>query len=191
MLESGKWGNDRTAVIVVDVQNDFVEGGALAVTGGRELAERIDFISEVARDYMFYTKDWHIDPGNHWSDEPDYIDTWPVHCKALTSGADFARPFYAREDRTFLKGQYEASYSGTDGVNDSGLSLVEQLRHEGFTKVDVIGIAYDYCVKATAIGLAEAGFDVTVNPKWTASVHPENDEATAGELRAAGVEVVE
>lgn len=196
MLQDSVWDGERTAIVVVDVQNDFVEGGSLAVQGGKNVAKGIEFISDIQPDSIVYTKDWHIDPGPHFADEPDYIDSWPRHCVAESEGADFALPFKNTDpERIFLKGQYKASYSGAEGHNIDGVGLVQWLQENDFHTVEVVGIAFDYCVKQTALDLAREGFKVKVPAPtgdantWTASVHPENDPATIDDLTAAGVEV--
>lgn len=186
-------------LVVVDVQNDFVEGGSLAVKGGLAVAENVLGISDIGPDSIVYTKDWHIDPGTHFSETPDFIDSWPRHCVAETKGAEFAMPFKATDpERIFLKGQYKASYSGAEGHNIDGVGLVEWLKEHKFENVEVLGIAFDYCVKQTAVDLAKAGFNVIVSrpsknaaESYTASVHPENDEQTIADLTAAGVAVID
>lgn len=183
------------AVVVVDVQNDFVEGGSLAVLGGKAVAESIrgEVIPLAQRNMIpvFYTKDWHIEPGEHFASstgtDPDFNVSWPDHCVAGTRGAEFATDFPALPQRTFYKGQYQASYSGFEGVNELGLSMDLVFKLNGITRVLVCGIAFDYCVKATAIDLVNAGYEVAVNISATASVHPENDAATIAELKDAGV----
>lgn len=180
------------ALVVVDVQKDFVEGGSLAVARGQHVADVLaTSLIPVYRDIMgslvFYTKDWHIDPGAHFSDNPDYIDSWPPHCVAETDGAEFAADFGRVDDtHIFKKGRFQAAYSGTEGLNSfggSGMQLGAALNYFGIESVDVVGIAYDYCVRATALGLAERGFKVNVVKDFTASVHPENDEKVTQELK--------
>ncbi len=196
VLQDSVWNGKRTAVVVVDVQNDFVEGGSLGVAGGKYVADSILEISNIQPDSIVYTKDWHIDPGSHFSETPDFIDSWPRHCVAESEGAQFAQPFKSTDpERIFLKGQYKASYSGAEGHNIDGVGLVEWLRENDFEDVEVVGIAFDYCVKQTAIDLAKAGFTVRVpaptgqRDTWTASVHPENDPQTIDDLTQAGVVV--
>lgn len=178
-------------IVVVDVQKDFVEGGSLAVPGGWEVARRLlDTLTGYEPEEVYFTKDWHINPGPHFSDDPDYIDSWPVHCVAEDQGADFAVDFNHLPRHVFYKGQFQASYSGVDGVNSIGQSLVEKLRADEITGVAVVGLAYDYCVKATAMDLAEAGFRTNVITYFTAAVHPENNEETRAQLHEAGVNVI-
>lgn len=186
----------KNALIVVDVQKDFVEGGALGVEGGQQVADALFRgvlpVYEALGSLVMFTKDWHIDPGDHFSDTPDYIDSWPQHCVAESEGASFARDFTTvmeGSQNVFMKGQYAASYSGVDGINPQGEGLVGALKYFEVDSVDVVGIAFDYCVKATAIDLAKLGFNVNVIMDFTASVHPENDDQTIRELEDAGVTV--
>lgn len=184
------------AIVIVDVQKDFVEGGSLAVAGGQRLADNLSnlalplFREHQPNTLIVFTKDWHIDPGTHFSDTPDYMDSWPRHCVADTDGAEFAADFsLVNPEHIFKKGQYSASYSGADGVNIDGESLIDYLNENDVESVDVVGIAYDYCVSATAMDLAEEGFQTRVIKFFTASVHPENDSRTTETLRSRNVEV--
>lgn len=190
------------ALIVVDVQKDFCEGGSLAVGGGGECAGRIsDLLAEHRGRYdkVVATKDWHIDPGHHFADEPDFVDTWPAHCRAETDGAEFHPDIHRRGDvaplldETFLKGQYAPSYSGFEGATTSGVPLAAWLRDNAIASVDVIGIATRGCVKATALDAVKEGFDTTVlldlcaDPAEPAGA----TEEALGEMRAAGITIGE
>jgi len=187
------------ALVVVDVQKDFVEGGSLAVAGGQQVADNLAAavipVFELQGHLVLFTADWHIQPGSHFSDEPDYQDSWPVHCVAGSDGASFAAPLIDLDDqddvreRVFMKGQYEAAYSGAEGKNSHGVGLVEALKYFDVDTVDVVGIAYDYCVFHTAKDLAQAGFKVNVIKDFTASVHPERDEYVTEDLEQFGVKV--
>ena len=184
----------KSALIVVDVQNDFCEGGSLPVTGGAQVAADIAALlhGEVARrryDHVVATKDHHVDPGEHWAKEPDYVDSWPVHCRVGTEGEAFhpnldPQPF----DAIFLKGEHAAAYSGFEGAHD-GTPLAEWLRAHEVTRVDVCGIATDHCVRATALDAAKEGFDTTVLLELCAGVAPETTETALAALREAGVTV--
>jgi len=186
------------ALIVVDVQNDFCEGGSLAVTGGADVAFRIGELvhkwHEAEPDdrryqYVVATRDHHIDPGDHFSDEPDFVNSWPRHCVAGTDGVSFhpnldPQPF----DAIFDKGEYAAAYSGFEGKShEGGRGLAEWLRERGVTDVDVCGIATDYCVRATALDARVEGFSTTVLTGLTAGVAPGSTEQALSDLRAAGV----
>jgi len=108
------------ALIIVDVQNDFCEGGSLAVEGGAELAGAISEYVDAHHgqfDHVVATQDWHIDPGTHFSDDPDFVDSWPKHCVAGTRGAEL-HPDLDTEyiQAYFRKGQYTAAYSGFEGL---------------------------------------------------------------------------
>lgn len=179
------------ALIVVDVQNDFCEGGSLAVAGGAAVAGAISELlgGDHGYDHVVATRDHHISPGSHFSEHPDFIDSWPPHCVAGTPGADLHpnlanRPFEA----VFTKGEYAAAYSGFEGSAE-GESLAEWLADHEVTEVDVVGIATDYCVRATALDAAGAGLRTTVLLPLTAAVAPERLDATLADFDAAGVAV--
>jgi len=175
------------ALIVVDVQKDFCEGGALPVTGGNLTADMIaDYIKENRTDYekIVFTLDWHNAPpddnGGHFGDPPDYIDTWPVHCVAGTEGASFNAAFTKiaalvnqNPNAIFKKGQGQPHYSGFQGVNLIGQSLGGYLKNFGITEVDVCGLATDYCVKETALDAIELGFKTNFLPNLSAGITPD------------------
>jgi len=197
------------ALIIVDVQNDFCEGGALGVDGGSAAAAGIARLlgSEegAAFSTVLATQDWHIEPGSHFSAEPDFVDSWPVHCVAGTPGAALA-PALAEArghvDALVRKGRYEAAYSGFEGRVVSaeetdrpepgpsdelpGAPLAAWLRSRDVTELSVVGIATDFCVRATVLDALREGFDVTLLAGLTAAVHPENVPTVLEELRAAG-----
>ncbi|MEV7772632.1 isochorismatase family protein [Kitasatospora sp. NPDC086791] len=186
------------ALIVVDVQNDFCEGGSLAVAGGAEVAAAItDLIAESSPGYrhILATRDHHIDPGAHFSAEPDYVDSWPSHCVAGTEGVGF-HPNFAPAvisgavEAVFDKGAHSAAYSGFEGLDENGRGPLEWLRERQVGEVDVVGLAIDHCVRATALDAARAGFTTRVLLDLTAGVAPETTAAALEELRAAGVELV-
>lgn len=177
------------ALIIVDVQNDFCEGGSLAVTGGAAVAAAISTVLAAGEwDHIVATKDYHIDPGAHFSTEPDYIDSWPVHCVAGTPGSDF-HPALAtdRIEAVFHKGEYAAAYSGFEGHTDRDEKLTDWLRTRGVTAVDVVGIATDHCVRATALDAKAAGFETTVLLTLTAGVAPATTAAALEQLSEAKV----
>jgi nicotinamidase/pyrazinamidase len=181
------------ALIIADVQNDFCEGGSLAVTGGSAVARGISELlaSDPGYAHVVATKDFHIDPGEHFSTHPDYAVSWPRHCVAGTSGADFHPEFDpAGVEAVFVKGQYSEAYSGFEGADESGTTLSDWLRQRGVDEVDIVGIATDYCVLATATDAAEAGFSTRVLLDLTAGVAAESTARAVEELRAMGVEVV-
>ncbi len=206
------------ALIIVDVQNDFCESGSLPVDGGADVAQSLsDHIDAHADHYDFIvaTQDWHIDPGSHFSEEPDFIDSWPVHCVADRPGAQF-HPNLDTEniDAIFRKGQYEAAYSGFEGVlapedqvptgeqklgeadgtaliPGDAVSLDDWLRDHEVDEVEVAGLAADYCVRATALDAVAAGYATGVLVEYTRAVHPERLAEVIGELEEAGVEIVD
>jgi nicotinamidase/pyrazinamidase len=188
------------ALIVVDVQNDFCEGGSLAVAGGAEVAFRInglvhDWHDSRPRDREYAvvvaTRDHHIDPGNHFSDDPDFIDSWPAHCVVGTDGAAFhpnldPQPF----DAVFLKGEHQAAYSGFEGKEHDGADLESWLRSHEVDAVDICGLATDYCVRATALDAHRAGFTTRVLTDLIAGVAPDTSKAALDELVSAGVQTL-
>jgi len=180
------------ALIITDVQNDFCEGGSLAVTGGSAVARAISELLASGPGYahVVATKDFHIDPGEHFSENPDYAVSWPRHCVVGTPGADFHPEFDpACVEAVFMKGHHSAAYSGFEGTDESGTTLTDWLRERGVDEVDVVGIATDYCVRATAADAAEAGFSTRVLLDLTAGVAPESTAKAVEDLRAVGVEV--
>ncbi|NUS07225.1 MAG: nicotinamidase [Nonomuraea sp.] len=181
-----------TALIIVDVQNDFCEGGSLAVAGGSEVAAAITrHIQEHGYDHVVATRDYHIEPGAHFADAPDYVTTWPAHCVAGTPGADFHPSFDVSEvEEVFSKGSYAAAYSGFEGTSGDGAPLADWLRERGVTEVDVVGIATDHCVRATALDAVKNGLAVRVLLDLTAGVAPATTEAALSQLKDAGATLV-
>ncbi|MGW0704988.1 isochorismatase family protein [Streptomyces sp. NPDC002643] len=188
----------RRALIVVDVQNDFCEGGSLAVAGGADVAAAItELIGQAAGpgyQHVVATRDHHIAPGGHFADNPDYVHSWPAHCVAGTEGVGF-HPNFAPAiasgavDAVFDKGAYAAAYSGFEGADENGVPLAAWLRAREITEVDVVGIATDHCVRATALDAAREGFHTHVLLDLTAGVAEETTEKALDDLREAGVEL--
>ena len=183
------------ALIVVDVQNDFCEGGSLAVAGGAAVAEKVAAMVAQVRatrnpDYthVVATRDHHVAPGGHWSQDPDFIDTWPVHCAVGTPGEAF-HPALADTsfDAVFLKGHLQAAYSGFQGVDEKGHALGPWLSERGVTEVDVCGLATDHCVRATALDALDAGFHTRVLLDLSAGVAPETTRTALRHMEEAGV----
>ncbi|GAB3545980.1 isochorismatase family protein [Arthrobacter tumbae] len=204
------------ALIIVDVQNDFCEGGSLAVEGGAGVAQALsDYIDAQGHhyDYIVATQDWHIDPGSHFSDQPDFEDSWPVHCVADQSGAQFHADLDLESlDAVFRKGQYEAAYSGFEGVlapedqvptgdqkmntadpvaADEAVSLDDWLRENEVDEVAIAGLAADYCVRATALDAVVAGYTTRLLVDYTRPVHAERLTEVLAELEDAGVELLD
>ena len=189
----------KRALIVVDVQNDFCEGGSLPVDGGAEVAHKIGTLlhhwsnkdpQAPPYDVVVATRDHHIDPGDHFSKEPDFQHSWPRHCVVGTDGEAFhpnldPQPF----DAVFLKGEHAAAYSGFEGKDPSGTGLADWLRGHQVTEVDVCGLATDYCVRATALDAQREGFSTSVLTRLIAGVAPGTSEAALAELRSSGVAV--
>jgi nicotinamidase/pyrazinamidase len=181
----------KRALIVVDVQNDFCEGGSLAVNGGVEVARGISsWLAEGGFEHVVATRDHHIDPGHHFSATPDYVDSWPTHCVVGTSGVALHPDLdTSRVEAIFDKGEYAAAYSGFEGSFD-GVALGDWLRERGVDTVEIAGIATDHCVRATALDAAAQGFATTVRLDLTAGVARASVDAALTSLRDAGVALV-
>ncbi|MFD3826830.1 isochorismatase family protein [Streptomyces sp. NPDC058625] len=185
-------------LIVVDVQNDFCEGGSVPVSGGARIATKIaDLVEQGAgRDYQYVvaTRDHHIDPGSHFSESPDFKDSFPVHCVADSEGSEL-HPHFApvltggKVDAVFFKGAHSASKSGFEGADEEGTPLADWLRARGVEYVDVVGIATDHCVRATALDAVKAGFRVRVRLDYAVGVAPDTTAAAVDDFRRAGIAV--
>ncbi len=189
----------KRALIVVDVQNDFCEGGSLPVHGGAEVAYRIGTLlhhwtakDPKAPDYeaAVATRDHHVDPGSHFSERPDYVESWPAHCVVGTDGEAFhpnldPQPF----DAIFLKGEHGAAYSGFEGRSAEGATLASWLRNRRITDVDVCGLPTDYGVRATTLDALREGFNVRVLTRLVAGMADASSKAAIDEMRAAGAKI--
>ena len=178
------------ALIVVDVQNDFCEGGSLAVTGGAAVAAAVtEHVRASDYAHVVATRDHHIDPGAHFAERPDFLDSWPAHCVVGTGGVEL-HPALDRGplQAIFDKGEYAAAYSGFEG-SAGGVGLADWLRERGVDAVDIAGIATDHCVRATALDAVAEGFTARVLLHLTAGVTDGTTDAAVEELRAAGVQL--
>lgn len=184
----------RRALLVVDVQPTFCEGGELGVEGGHAVAERIAGYARDHRDrydVVVTTQDWHVDPGDHWSETPDFVDTWPPHGVAGTPNAALHPALTdLAPDASVRKGEHAAAYSGFEGVDAQGRPLADLLREAGVTAVDVVGIAESHCVRATALDAHALGLATRVLTDLTVPVSPELGAAARADLAAAGVTLV-
>ena len=185
------------ALFIIDVQNDFTEGGALGVEGGAAVAAGItDYLAQHSGEYdhVFASRDWHDgdnDNGGHFSAHPDFVDSWPAHCVSGTAGAEYHPALDTSAiDVHVRKGQGKPAYSIFEGTTDDGSTVAEQLTSLGIDAVDVVGIATDYCVRASALDAVHAGLTTRVLANLTAGVAPESSTAALDELAAENVEVV-
>jgi nicotinamidase/pyrazinamidase len=201
-----------SALIIVDVQKDFCPAGSLAVAGGDEIVPLINTLRETLDvDAVFLTKDWH--PADHCS----FVDNhhpgaevlekitlptgeeqilWPRHCEQGMAGAEFHQDLVVgTDDKVILKGCHAGtdSYSGfgsaprADGSRVEVTPLGELLKSRGIKEVFVVGLAFDHCVKATAIDAAQAGYKTTVIRAATRAVSAETAAAAEAAMLAAGV----
>jgi nicotinamidase/pyrazinamidase len=179
------------ALVIVDVQNDFCEGGSLAVQGGSEVAAEITRYLETSGsgyDHVVASRDYHINPGEHFSARPDYMRSWPRHCVVGTPGADFHPAFdSSRVAVVFSKGMHAAAYSGFEATDDSGTLLGPWLAEREVSDVDVVGLATDYCVRATSLDAARQGLATRVLLGLTAGVDPTTTREALDQMRVAGI----
>ncbi|WP_409437736.1 isochorismatase family protein [Mycobacterium sp. SMC-14] len=185
------------ALVIVDVQNDFCDGGAIPVDGAVAVAQEISRyvdgpVGRARYAHVVATQDWHVDPGAHFSKHPDYQKSWPPHCVAGSHGAQF-HPTLSTEriEAVFKKGAYDTGYSGFEGVDDQGTSLGEWLHHRKVRDVDVVGVATEHCVRATAKDAVHQGFSTAVLSPLTAGTSAESTAAALAAMRGAGVTVME
>ena len=186
------------ALLIVDVQNDFTEGGALAVAGGDAVASAITaHLAAHAAEYavVIASRDWHDaegDNGGHFSDEPDYVDSWPVHCVAGTDGAAYD-PLLVTDAVTHhvLKGQGVPAYSMFEGRTEEGQTVGGILTAHGVTDADAVGIATDHCVRASVLDAIAHGVHVRVLTDLIAGVDEQASRAALAELAHAGAELVD
>ncbi len=192
--------DEHRGLVVVDVQRDFCPGGSLAVAAGDEVARRIGEllgrqqgrpVADRPYDAIVATRDHHVDPGEHFSDNPDFLSSWPPHCVVGTPGAQLHPALPATVfDAVFDKGAQEAAYSGFEGADADGADLAGWLRAHHIDAVDVVGLATDHCVRATALDALRLGLDARVLLDLTAGVAEQTTAAAIEELRAAGAELV-
>jgi nicotinamidase/pyrazinamidase len=184
------------ALLIIDVQNDFCEGGALAVSGGAKVAAGIsEFLenSDKEFNYVIASRDWH-DPnsnnGGHFSDTPDFVNSWPEHCVAESFGAEYNQNLNTNAvDFHIRKGQGRPSYSIFEGTTDSGLSFEKLLEDLNVKSVTVVGLATDYCVLQSSLDAKKHGLEVKVLQELVAGVGVESSQAALTELSAAGCEI--
>jgi nicotinamidase/pyrazinamidase len=186
-----------TALFIIDVQNDFTEGGALGVTGGAAVAAGVTRLladDPERYDHVFASRDWHDghnDNGGHFHPEPDFVDSWPVHCVAGTPGAEYHDDLDDDlVDIHVFKGQGKPAYSIFEGITGDGETVPEALDRLGVTQIDVVGIATDYCVLASALDALETGRAVRVLTDLVAGVARESSAAALERLQAAGAQLV-
>jgi nicotinamidase/pyrazinamidase len=187
----------RNALVVVDVQNDFVEGGALPVTGGKQVAAMVArHLRHFKQEYGFVvaTRDYHEDPAGHFSDHPDFVNTWPPHCVIGTPGANLCMPIFNLVREKLIttvvdKGRHAPAYSGFEGLDPRGHSLLDVLKEARVDHLDICGLATDYCVRATALDARKSDFQVRVLVNLCAPVNPETGLQALEEMRAAGCQM--
>ena len=185
-----------SALFIIDVQNDFTEGGVLGVTGGGVVAAGITrLLAEHpgSYDHVFASRDWHDgdnDNGGHFSESPDFVDSWPVHCVAGSPGAEYHAALDLGPSVIHVrKGQGIPAYSIFEGITGSGEVVQDALSRLGVTTIDVVGLATDHCVLASALDALGAGFTVRVLTDLVAGVAPESSATALERLGSAGATV--
>ena len=186
----------NTALLIVDVQPTFCEGGSLPIDGGNSVAQNISHLLSSPHEYdmIVTTQDWHINPGEHFHESPDYIDKWPKHGVAGTAEAELhpaLNPVLDQITFQVKKGKYQAAYSGFEGVDKRGVTLDKLLTSGNITRIETAGLAFDYCVKETALDGIKLGYEVVVLKSLTAPVSEESANAAEQELQSAGVQISE
>jgi nicotinamidase/pyrazinamidase len=179
--------NDKDALIVVDVQNDFCPGGALSVLGGEGVVRVINPL-QLKFDRIYFTRDWHPQDHCSFSDEPTFQDgSWPVHCVQDSPGAEFQGDLHVPSDATIINKGTDPDKEAYSGFQDTDLAA--RLRDAGVERVFVTGLATDYCVKATALDAVKAGFQTVLVENGCRGVDDEGSKEAITAMRAAGVEV--
>lgn len=185
----------HTALLVVDMQNCFVDDGELGITGGRQLALDIkDYIESHGTQYQLIisSQDWHIDPRDHFSEEPDYIDIWPEHGKAHTYSAELVKELNdIKFDCAIKKGQYSPGYSAFEGHTDDSQSLETYLKEQEIDAIDICGLALSHCVKQSALDAHALGFKTRLLAPLSLAVHQEDTSSILHELKQSGIEIIE
>lgn len=182
------------ALLVVDLQPTFCEGGQLPVEGGNATATRIaGYLAAHRGSYglVVTTQDWHVDPGAHFASEPDFVDSWPPHGLAGTADAELhpaIAALAADPDVVHVrKGEQAAAYSGFEGVAGDGRRLDAVLTAAGVTEIDIAGIALSHCVADTALDAVAGGWRTRVLRDLTAAVSAELGDIAVARMLQAGV----
>jgi nicotinamidase/pyrazinamidase len=187
----------RNALLIVDVQVDFVEGGSLGVPGGLTVAAMIArHIRHFKNEYQFVvaSRDYHENAPEHISDHPDFQTTWPPHCMVGTPGAAFVPTIQNLVREKFIhevvtKGRNAAAYSAFEGLDKRGHPLLDVLKEHRIDHIDVCGIATDYCVRASALDARKHEFQVRVLVNLCAAVKEETGHQAMEEMKAAGCQL--
>jgi nicotinamidase/pyrazinamidase len=187
----------RNALLVVDVQVDFVEGGSLGVPGGLQVAAMIArHVRHFKYEYQFVvaSRDFHEEAPDHISDHPDFVNTWPPHCMAGTPGAAFVPTIQNLVREKYIqavvtKGRHAAAYSAFEALDPRGHYLLDVLKEQRIDHIDVCGIATDYCVRASALDARKNAFQVRVLVNLCAAVKEETGVQALEEMKAAGCQL--
>jgi nicotinamidase/pyrazinamidase len=188
----------RNALLVVDLQNDFIEGGALPITGGRNVAAQVSrHVRHFKTEYAFVvaSRDYHEDPADHFAEQPDFVNTWPKHCVIGTPGAALCTPIFNLVREKLIqavvdKGRHAAAYSAFEGLDPRGHPLYDVLREARVDHIDICGLATDYCVRATALDARKHEFQVRILVNLCAAVNEATGLQALEEMKAAGCQLM-
>jgi nicotinamidase/pyrazinamidase len=188
--------NRESALLVVDIQKDFCAGGALAAPGGDDIIPALNRHLADARTReiaVYATRDWHPAKTSHFK---EYGGAWPPHCVQGTPGAQFHPDLKLPPDAIIVnKGDdpQRHGYSAFDGHTSDGKTLLDDLRDRRITRVYVMGIATDYCVRESALDALRAGLEVRVLADAIAGidVRPGDAQRALDDISAAGAHIVE
>jgi nicotinamidase/pyrazinamidase len=187
----------RNALLAIDLQADFVQGGSLPVPNGMPVCAMIArHIRHFKMEYQFVvaSRDYHEDPADHFSETPDFVNTWPAHCVIGTPGCAFVPPIanLVREKliQTIVnKGRHAAAYSAFEGLDARGHDLLNVLKEERIDHIDICGLATDYCVRATALDARRNAFQVRVLVNLCGAVNEATGLQALEEMKAAGCQL--
>jgi nicotinamidase/pyrazinamidase len=188
----------KNALLIVDLQNDFIEGGSLPVQGGRTVVAMVSrHLRHFRGEYQFVvaTRDYHEDPGDHFSDQPDFVNTWPRHCVIGTQGAALCAPILNLVREKYIhavidKGRHAAALSGFDGFDPRGHTLYDVLREARVEHVDICGLVTEFCVRATALDARKKELQVRILVNLCGAANAEAGQSALDEMKAAGCQLM-
>jgi nicotinamidase/pyrazinamidase len=188
----------RNALLVVDLQNDFLEGGSIPVPGGTQVAAQVSrhirhFRSEYA--FVVATRDVHEDPADHFSDKPDYITTWPKHGLIGSRGATLCTPIFNLVREKIIqvvvdKGRHAGAASAFEAQDVRGHMLVDVLREQRVDHIDICGLITEYCIRESALDARKHEFQVRVLVNLCGAASPDNAQRAFEDMKTAGCQLM-
>jgi nicotinamidase/pyrazinamidase len=188
----------RNGLLVIDLQNDFLEGGSVPVPGGTQIAAQVArHIRHFRSEYSFVvaTRDVHEDPPDHFADKPDYINTWPKHGLVGTQGATLCTPIFNLVREKIIqvvldKGRHAGAVSAFEAQDLRGHLLVDVLREQRVDHIDVCGLITEYCVRASALDARKHEFQVRVLVNLCGAASPDNALRAYEDMKTAGCQLM-